>query len=70
MHALALHHLLQLAATHSVQFKEATGALREDERKLLEESIRATVRGASSGSAGGGGTGGSNEVPKIELKLF
>ncbi|GAA6010487.1 hypothetical protein JCM11491_006962 [Sporobolomyces phaffii] len=71
MHALALHHLLQLAATHSAQFKEATGALREDERKLLEESIRATVRGASGGGGGGGGgTGGSSEVPKIELKLF
>ncbi|GAA5946242.1 hypothetical protein JCM3765_000165 [Sporobolomyces pararoseus] len=72
VHSLALSYLLQLASTYSIHFKEATAALPEDQRKLLEESIRASVKG-SGGTRGGGGGGARNEsleTPKIELKLF
>lgn len=72
VHSLALNYVLQLAAAHSSHFKEATAALPEAGRKLLEESIRATVKGpggaGTRGGAGGAQTGG--EAPKIELKLF
>lgn len=72
VHSLAVSYLLQLASAHPIHFKEATGILPEDQRKLLEESIRATMRGGGGGTRGGGGAGqnGVGEVPKIELKLF
>ncbi|GAA5906312.1 AP-1 complex accessory protein LAA1 [Sporobolomyces salmoneus] len=72
VHSLALTYILQLAATYSLHFKEATAALPEDRRKLLEESIRATVKGGGAGSRAGGGSGQTTgEGPKkIELKLF
>ncbi|GAA6050947.1 hypothetical protein JCM3770_005337 [Rhodotorula araucariae] len=68
LHSLALSHLLALATTHPVNFKEATVALAEEQRRLLEESIRAAV----GQGAGGGGRGGGHveEAPRIELKMF
>ncbi|BGP19331.1 hypothetical protein JCM10213v2_007420 [Rhodosporidiobolus nylandii] len=64
-HTLALNTLLTLASSHSGAFKEATAALAEPDRKLLEDSIRAAVGGGTrkAGAA-------RKEEPKIELKLF
>ncbi|BGP50956.1 hypothetical protein JCM10450v2_006882 [Rhodotorula kratochvilovae] len=69
MHSLALSHLLKLATAYPANFKEATSALGEEQRRLLEESIRAAV---GQGSGGGGGRGGAQveEAPRIELKMF
>ncbi|GAA5876048.1 hypothetical protein JCM8547_003540 [Rhodosporidiobolus lusitaniae] len=66
-HHLALNHLLTLAATQSAYFKEANAALPEEQRRILEESIRAAVGKGRSGGALGGK---SVEAPRIELKLF
>lgn len=62
-HTLAITHLLQLAAAQSVNFKEATAALGEEQRKLLESSIRAQV-------GGGRKLEQATEAPKISLKSF
>ncbi|GAA6022908.1 hypothetical protein JCM10207_006860 [Rhodosporidiobolus poonsookiae] len=64
-HTLALAHLLALAGAHSAHFKEATAALPEEKRGLLEESIRASL-----GRGGGKAGREEREGPKIELKLF
>ncbi|GAA5914098.1 hypothetical protein JCM5296_003575 [Sporobolomyces johnsonii] len=71
-HSLALSHLLTLAGSYSQNFKAATAALPDDQRKLLEDSIRAAVsRGAGGGRGGAvGGKGAGEEAPKIELKMF
>ncbi|GAA5933813.1 AP-1 complex accessory protein LAA1 [Sporobolomyces koalae] len=74
LHSLALSHLLRLASMHSANFREATGGLGEHERKVLEDSIRATVvQPAGSNRVGGGkgfNDGTKDEQPRIELKLF
>lgn len=62
-HALAISHLLQLAATHSVNFKEAASALSAHQRTLLESSIRAQVGGGKKAEQ-------AMEAPKISLKSF
>ncbi|GAA6032931.1 hypothetical protein JCM8097_000054 [Rhodosporidiobolus ruineniae] len=69
LHPLALNHLLNLAASHSAHFKEATAGLPADERQLLEDSIRAAVGKGGRGGAAAAGQGRTAE-PKIELKLF
>ncbi|GAA5821540.1 hypothetical protein JCM11251_000898 [Rhodosporidiobolus azoricus] len=68
-HTLALNHLLTLATTHSANFKEATSNLPDDERSLLEGSIRAALGKGRGGSAAMAGQGMGAE-PKIELRLF
>lgn len=62
-HALAITHLLQLAAAYSINFKEATSALSADQRTLLESSIRAQVGGGRKAEQ-------VAEAPKISLKSF
>lgn len=62
-HSLAVAHLLQLASTQPLNFKEATAALSDDQRRLLESSIRAQV-GTGRGEAS------RSEAPKIALKIF
>ncbi|BGP10695.1 hypothetical protein JCM10049v2_006587 [Rhodotorula toruloides] len=68
MHTVALNHLLALATSLSLHFKEATAALPEDERKLLEDSIRAAVGGKDRG--GPAVAKGQEEAPRIELRMF
>lgn len=68
MHTVALNHLLALATSLSLHFKEATAALPEDERKLLEDSIRAAVGGK--GRGGPAVAKGQEEAPRIELRMF
>lgn len=63
MHAFAIAHLLQLASTQSLHFKEATSALGDEQRRLLESSIRAQVGSGRSESS-------RAEAPKIALKSF
>jgi hypothetical protein len=63
-HALAINHLLSIAGSHSANFKEATVALNEEERKVLEASIRASVGG------GGAREEEKKEAPKISLRSF
>ncbi|GAA5974285.1 hypothetical protein JCM11641_006712 [Rhodosporidiobolus odoratus] len=66
LHSVASQQLLALASAHSSAFKEATAALPDLERRLLEDSIRAAV-----GGGGGKVRGGlAVEAPRIELKLF
>lgn len=64
-HTLGITHLLNLAATYSGNFKEATAALPEEQRKLLEASIRAQVSGP-----GGKRPQERAEAPTISLKMF
>lgn len=68
MHTVALNHLLTLASSLSLHFKEATAALSEHERKLLEDSIRAAVGGK--GRGGAAVAKGQEEAPRIELRMF
>lgn len=74
IHSLALSYLLQLAQNYSGHFKEAMGGLGEEERRVLEESLRGSfAQGRGGGNAGVGGRtmgGGGEEKKKIELKLF
>ncbi|GAA5889046.1 hypothetical protein JCM6882_009727 [Rhodosporidiobolus microsporus] len=70
VHTLALNHLLTLAASHSFHFKEATAALPEDQRNLLEGSIRASLGKGRGGAGAAGGAQGKSAEPKIELRLF
>ncbi|GAA5946756.1 hypothetical protein JCM3775_005235 [Rhodotorula graminis] len=67
LHSLALSHLVQLATTHPAHFKEATLALPDVQRKVLEDSIRAALGG---GGAGARGSAPVDEAPRIELKTF
>lgn len=62
-HTLAVSHLLALAGSHSVNFREATAVLGEEQRKVLETSIRASVGGARKEEE-------RKEAPKISLKMF
>lgn len=63
IHVLALGHLVSIAGSHSVNFKEAAAALDEDQRKILETSIRASVGGGRREEE-------RKEAPKISLKSF
>ena len=63
LHALAISHLLQLASTQSSHFKEATAALSDEKRRVLESSIRAQVGSGRAGNV-------RAEAPKIALKSF
>lgn len=65
-HTLAITHLLHLASAYSINFKEATAALGDEQRKLLEASIRAQV----GGGAGVKRAEQTNEAPKISLRSF
>ncbi|KAI5476389.1 Armadillo-type fold domain containing protein [Pseudohyphozyma bogoriensis] len=62
-HALAISHLVSLASSFSVNFKEANAALGEEQRRVLESSIRRTVGGGS------GAREEKREQPKISLKF-
>lgn len=68
MHAIALGHLLALATSLSLHFKEATAALPEGQRRLLEDSIRSAVGGK--GRGGPALAKGQEEAPRIELRMF
>ncbi|GEM12259.1 clathrin-coated vesicle protein [Rhodotorula toruloides] len=69
LHTIALNYLLTLATSLSLHFKEATAALPEDQRKLLEDSIRAAV-GGKAGRGGPAVAKGQEEAPRIELRMF
>ncbi|KAK4701730.1 HEAT repeat-containing protein 5, partial [Phenoliferia sp. Uapishka_3] len=62
-HTLAISHLLSLASSFSVNFKEANAALSEEQRKELEASIRASVTGGRKEEK-------REEAPKISLLSF
>lgn len=62
-HTLAISHLLALASSHSTNFREATAALGEEQRKELEVSIRASVGGGRKEEE-------RKEAPKISLRAF
>ncbi|KAK4049254.1 hypothetical protein OIO90_005543 [Microbotryomycetes sp. JL221] len=64
-HALAVTYLLQLASTQPRQFKEAITSMSEDERNLIETSVRAQVGNASNRKDNL-----RNETPQISLKSF
>lgn len=62
-HTLAITHLVSLASTYSVYFKEAAAALSEEQKKELETSIRASMGGARREEK-------KDEAPKISLRAF
>lgn len=61
---MALVHLLNLASSYSTAFKEVTLILSEEQRKVLEGSIRARVGKGSKREEE------RKEAPKIELRSF
>lgn len=63
-HDMALVHLLNLASSYSTAFKEVTLILSEEQRKVLEGSIRARVGKGSKREEE------RKEAPKIELRSF
>jgi hypothetical protein len=63
-HTIAISHLLVIASLHSANFKEATVALNEEEKKVLEVSIRASVGGGAAREEQ------TKEAPRISLKMF
>lgn len=62
-HRLAISHLLTLASSSPINFKEATTGLSEEQKSLLEVSIRASVGGTKRDEE-------KKEEPKISLRMF
>lgn len=62
-HILSISQILALAASNSTNFKEATAGLDDEQKKILETSVRASVGGSRKAEE-------VREAPKISLKLF